>query len=515
LEKKGLFMNIGPLVDNEFREFRGLVLDENGKTGMALFGSSVPWIVIFDPIELIALKTIAFDRSCFDLRFGTVWDNITFFFFPIHLRNGLLELVLRTREPNAINHITAKYHKERLNVTAISVCECITEFGLEPSRICGRWQQRGCPSLIISGSRWDDQLGVYPTPEGRLAITNLSHFTGRAFVDVFLQSLQHFGLNEIWRKINFGNTPQEFHNLCISSQQDRLNIISKIEDNSPVPIMLNFDNEMPIVETPIVSILAKFYTLPAIVVAGSTDSSFDQRVQEFPEFQFLRMTGHLSAIVISVIGENGSSFLSCLTGIEFLQPPINTMVIGSTSTRFGSVESEQIINIIGCLFTIGSFPSAFLAAVSSSEVVCLLFDGGIQQVLTFWRNVFDLLDQSLIFAFLEFQIRRVRVVIVGNFGCDFESCINEMNEEFDRAGNRGPKIANLLESIAIELHEMHSSGILLACRVSDSIRFPQSMRNTLESVAVLRTAAAAFGCSIGSDPEEYCANVFQVKDGVK
>jgi hypothetical protein len=67
---------------------------------------------------------------------------------------------------------------------------------------------------------------------------------------------------------------------------------------------------------------------------------------------------------------------------------METLVIGSIV----SARENQALNLIGCLFTVHVKTDlcigAFIAPGTWSNIVCLLCDGGIEDLLWFWTAVF-------------------------------------------------------------------------------------------------------------------------------
>jgi hypothetical protein len=189
----------------------------------------------------------------------------------------------------------------------------------------------------------------------------------------------------------------------------------------------------------------------------------------------LRMTTNHPDWVISVIGRNAAAFISCVRGIEFLEWPIERLVIG----WIVSGRENRALHLIGCFFMVhiktGLCIAAFVAAVTSSNIVCLLCDGGIEEVLSFWKAVFHWLDHNSPISHLTFPAHSVKVIIIGHFVCDMQDCVEILHSQLDCVDS--PRITCLMQSLAIALREILPSAFLSADSQSRSIRLRDPPHN--------------------------------------
>jgi hypothetical protein len=179
------------------------------------------------------------------------------------------------------------------------------------------------------------------------------------------------------------------------------------------------------------------------------------------------MTTNLPACAISVIGQNAVAFVSCLTGIGFFEPPIETLLIESII----SARANRAQNLICCLLTVHIKTdlciAAFVAAVTSSNRVCLLCDDGIEDLLSFWKSVFHWLDHNSAISHLTFLAHSVQVIIIRHFVCDVQDWVEILHWQLDCVDS--PLITSLIQSRVIELREIQPP--LFFWQISYRLRF--------------------------------------------
>jgi hypothetical protein len=221
---------------------------------------------------------------------------------------------------------------------------------------------------------------------------------------------------------------------------------------------------------PIGSVLRKLYIIPTIAVTNPRASTFDG-TNEFPVIPVLRMTTNLPVSAISVIGSNAATYVSCVPGVELFESPIEVLVIGSTV----SARENQPLNLIGCLFTVhiktDSCIAAFVAAVTSSNIVCLLCDDGTEDLFSRWQGVFHWLDHNSAISHLTFPAHSVKVIIIGHFVCNVHDWVEILLSQLDCV-DRG-LIISLIQSLVTEHCGIEPFDFLLANSISTSTRLPQ------------------------------------------
>jgi hypothetical protein len=328
--------------------FGGLLLNDDGNIGvMTLSQGPDARFVIFQSRNLIRISTIPFNwpiaggmQSPANFNQSLLLDRRNSELFPLNFRGTTIEFGFMSslRQP-VVAHLVGHFQDGGFQGISFDHFEIEgMKVDQGPHRLCCLLECQGSHQLLMLSS--PGKIGIHFKAGSRPIIESVKFDIPRLFVD----SIAEFGLAEIWRMSHADSmcSPKELLSLIVQTSREMFEaaeLVKTLEETSQFSVLLaiyprgsKISGSLP---NSTVRCLMKILGIP-------------KRVDKFPNFPWLRMTSHLPCFALSVVSLDGASLLSCLTGIEFVRPPVETWMIGSTVLPSGS---DSILNVVANLFT--------------------------------------------------------------------------------------------------------------------------------------------------------------------
>jgi tetratricopeptide (TPR) repeat protein len=465
----GSFAPLVPIIGDDVPELRygGLIINQDGKDGAMVFSvrkssgaSPTYFVVLFDPKELVPVRTMTFAWPA-DIHQTFIQRDIQQM-SPIYFKGNELDLgsLANTVRGHRFAHLCCNIGTGRI----VPVKPDFDSYEIQ-KEVTGKCPSGGCV-LDIGGQRrifsvWPhDVLGI-STPENMRKFTRNLPFRMEEIPKLFEFSLKKFGLSQIWEV----NTK--------TSQQDSWQFLVDVLDSRFLPKGVGFAPKCDIDRSdklanvlPLVLNLCSI-PVPAVLLSlcdtGTSDHGgvFDRHEVDFAANFALESTIDCPCLSISVVSSDGAELLSQLTGIAFMNWPVNSLSVGSTR-----IPVNGLSNVIGSLYTVSDITFetvAFIAACLSSDVVVVHHSNFAQ----LWRLALIYSEAISLQLGLSF-VHDVEVVVIGSQSVEF--------------------------ALPGKLREVcHLSFV--DCVDANLLKIPESQK-TWETLLLLRKSAALFAAQV-------------------